>query len=1025
MDFVNTTPAGEKKDMSSEMLPAYHPAAVEAAWDAWWTKAGYYAGNAPAAEAAGEGGRFVMVIPPPNVTGSLHLGHALTSAVEDCMTRWNRMRGRPTLWLPGTDHAGIATQAVVEKRLAKERGVSRHDLGREAFVKEVWAWKETYGSRITSQQRHLGISADWGRERFTMDPMLSTAVQEAFVRLSEMGLVYRDTKLVNWCCRLKTAISDIEVEYIDLEKRTRLPVPGHDPAKTYEFGVITSFAYKVAARADGSVPAPGSGEEEIVVATTRPETMLGDVAVAVHPDDARYKALHGARLIHPFFPDRVVTVITDGELVDPAFGTGAVKITPAHDPNDYKCGKKHGLAFITVINESGAINEAGGPFAGMMRFDARLAVLKALEERGLLRGKADNKMRLGLCSRSGDVIEPLIKPQWYVKCAGMAKAAADAVRGGELRILPAMHESTWFSWLDNIQDWCISRQLWWGHRIPAYFVTVAGAPAGDDADPKHWVVGRTEEEARAAAAARFGCAPEAVSLRQDEDVLDTWFSSGLFPFATLGWPNTEHPDFKAFYPNTILETGHDILFFWVARMVMMGITLTGQLPFKTVYLHAMVRDKYGRKMSKSLGNVIDPMEVIAGCDLETLHSKVREGNLPAKEVETAIKGQKLDFPDGIPECGADALRFGLLAYTVQGRDVNLDINRVVAYRQFCNKLWNATRFALAHLAPGKYEAPPLLDMIDELAGSEALATRDRWILSRLAYTVTAVTGMLGEYDFGRAAQALYDFWLYDLCDYYLELLKPLMNGDAGAASAAGGDVATAQRLSRMTLHLCLDMGLKLLHPFMPFVTEELWQRLPGRGKPWRAGEGGAADPPSIMIAPWPTLPASLRRAEVEAQFEAFQGAVRRGRALRVDADIPPSKDAVFYMAAKEGSPAAGMVADQRRDLMTLLRASDIHVVPTSAEVEEGCSAATVNESLSVHLLLKGLINPAAEVEKLSKRVANLAKELERVTKKMAAASYKDKVPEDVQVADAEAVRNLTGQIEVLEGLKASYAKWSA
>jgi valyl-tRNA synthetase len=453
------------------------------------------------------------------------------------MTRFNRMQGKPTLWLPGTDHAGIATQAVVEKRLAKEKGITRHDLGRDAFVKEVWSWKEVYGSKITQQQRCLGISVDWSRERFTMDPMLSKAVQEAFIRLSEKGLVYRDTKLVNWCCRLKTAISDIEVDYMDIEKRTRIAVPGHDPSRTYEFGVLTSFAYKVMD--------PATPDEEIVVATTRPETMLGDVAVAVHPEDARYKHLHGKRLIHPFFPDRVMTVITDAELVDPTFGTGAVKITPAHDPNDYKCGKKHGLQFITVFDEDGKINHNGGKeFAGMMRFDARWAVTKALEEKGLFRGKADNKMRLGLCSRSGDVIEPLIKPQWYVSCGTMAKQAADAVRSGELKIVPDNHKQTWFQWLDNIQDWCISRQLWWGHRIPAYLVTIAGAETpGDDADPKYWVVGRTEEDAKKQAAERFGVDESKISLRQDEDVLDTWFSSGLFPFATMGWPDDKHPDF--------------------------------------------------------------------------------------------------------------------------------------------------------------------------------------------------------------------------------------------------------------------------------------------------------------------------------------------------------------------------------------------------------------------------------------------------------------------------------------------------
>lgn len=652
---VDLTVPGTKKDVSGEMLPAYHPQVVEAAWDSWWNAQGYFTADPATAEAAGEEGRFVMVIPPPNVTGSLHLGHALTSSIEDCLARWARMRGLPVVWLPGTDHAGIATQTVVEKRLQKERGLSRHDLGREAFMGEVWKWKETYGDRITTQLRRLGVSTDWSRERFTMDEQCSRSVQEAFVRLHEDGLVYRDNRLVNWCCMLRSAISDIEVDYVEIEKRTFRPVPGHDASKKYEFGVLTSFAYKLADDVEGG---------EIIVATTRIETMLGDAAIAVHPNDPRYTALHGKHVIHPF-DGRRIPIICDADLVDMSFGSGAVKITPAHDPNDFICGKKHGLTFLTVIAEDGRIvSTAPAPFAGLMRYDAREAVVKALDAVGLLRGKVDNKMRLGVCSRTGDVIEPLMKPQWYVKCDTMAAKACDAVRSGALRIEPKDHEKTWFHWMENIKDWCVSRQLWWGHRIPAYKIAIAGRPPLDDAQA--WVIARSKEEAASMAAKTHGCDVSAISLTQDEDVLDTWFSSGLFPFSTMGWPNTEHPDYKAFYPNTMLETGWDILFFWVARMVMMGTQLTGKLPFKTVYLHAMVRDKYGRKMSKSLGNVVDPLEVIFGCELEALEAKIREGNLAPKEIETALKSQRTDFPDGIPECGADALRFGLLAYTIQG-----------------------------------------------------------------------------------------------------------------------------------------------------------------------------------------------------------------------------------------------------------------------------------------------------------------------------------------------------------------------
>ncbi len=503
-------------------------------------------------------------------------------------------------------------------------GVTRHELGREAFVKKVWEWKEQYGSRICQQERFLGASCDWSREAFTMDENLSRAVTEAFVRFHEDGLLYRDTRLINWSCALQSALSDIEVDFIDIEQPTKLKVPNHTAQADYEFGTITSFAYKVF-----------GSDEEIVVATTRLETMLGDTAVAVHPNDPRYTHLHGKMLAHPFV-DRKIPIVTDDVLVDMSFGTGAVKVTPAHDPNDYTCGKRHGLDFIIVLTEDGKIASNGGQFAGMMRYDARIAMEKELQTLGLYRGKEVNKMRLGLCSRSGDIIEPMLTPQWYVNCTSMAKRAVDAVRQGELKILPSFHESTWYGWLDNIRDWCVSRQLWWGHRIPAYFARLVTEDRQliDSNDPQHshrWFVARTEALAHTLAAEALGVEEEQIVLTQDEDVLDTWFSSGLFPFSVFGWPEVTD-DFKAFFPTTLLETGGDILFFWVARMVMMSLHLTDRLPFKTVYLHAMVRDKYGNKMSKSLGNVIDPLEVINGCTLDDLLQKIAEGNLAEKEV---------------------------------------------------------------------------------------------------------------------------------------------------------------------------------------------------------------------------------------------------------------------------------------------------------------------------------------------------------------------------------------------------------
>ena len=535
--FIDDTPAGEKKRFEGVSPPAYQPAYVEAAWQAWWEKCGYYAPNVEQALKTRQEDKFVMVIPPPNVTGSLHLGHALTTAIEDTLTRWHRMKGKVTLWVPGTDHAGIATQSVVEKRLKKESNLTRHELGRTEFLKRVWEWKETYGGKITNQIRCLGASVDWGRESFTMDSNLSRAVNEAFVRFSEAGLVYRGKRLNSWSCALQSALSDIEVDVLEIDEPVMLAVPGHALRDKYEFGTILSFAYAV----------DGLEGQEIVVATTRLETMLGDVAVAVHPDDPRYTHLYGRMLVHPFC-DRKIPIICDPVLVDMTFGTGAVKVTPAHDQNDYNCGKRNGLEMIIMLTGDGRIAANGGKFAGMMRYDARIAIQEELTRMGMFRGREANKMKLGRCSRTSDIIEPMLTSQWYVNCASMAQRSIAAVRTGALKILPEMHEATWYYWLENIRDWCVSRQLWWGHRIPAYFCRVLGeAPLDrdDEANLKRWFVARTEDAARAAAAAALGVDAASLVLEQDEDVLDTWFSSGLFPFSVFGWPN-DTPDFR--YP---------------------------------------------------------------------------------------------------------------------------------------------------------------------------------------------------------------------------------------------------------------------------------------------------------------------------------------------------------------------------------------------------------------------------------------------------------------------------------------------
>ena len=625
-------------DLSHPIEGSYEPSVVESGWTEWWVKSKCF--HAVNSEEKGEEkveekgeklGRarcirldksYTIVIPLPNVTGSLHIGHCLFVATQDALIRYKRMKGFNTLWIPGTDHAGISTQTAVEKSIMRSEGKTRHDLGREAFIERVWDWKEEYGGRIISQLSRMGSSLDLDRTFFTLDPPRYEAVMEGFCRLYEKGIIYRDNRLVNWCCHLQTALSDIEVEHIEVTKPTRLKVPGYE--NEILVGVMTDFAYKFK-----------DSEEEIIIATTRPETMLGDTAVAVHPDDPRYQHLIGRELVHPFIPERKMKIIADPILVDMKFGTGAVKVTPGHDPNDFLCGKRNHLQFVNILTNAGMMNSNAGPmFEGMKRFDARGKVIQELTKMNLLRGKRDHPMSIGRCERTNDLIEPVIKPQWWVGCEEMAKRAVNVVKNEELKILPPHYKQTWYSWLENIRDWCISRQLWWGHRIPAYLCTVKDIiPLPDEANPQHWVCGRSENEAMQNAVKKFKTTPENITLSQDPDVLDTWFSSGIIPFSSLFWPNTEHPDYKEFFPTDVLETGHDILFFWVARMVMMSLTLTDKLPFHTVYLHMLIRDPHGAKMSKIKGNVIDPLEVINSCTLQTLLQKLDESVLTEKEIK--------------------------------------------------------------------------------------------------------------------------------------------------------------------------------------------------------------------------------------------------------------------------------------------------------------------------------------------------------------------------------------------------------
>jgi len=1045
-EYTSNTKHGEKKDTKCPLPDAYSPKYVEAAWYAWWEKSGFFKpeyGRKNVKDVPKEG-VFMMVIPPPNVTGKLHLGHALTNSVEDAITRYERQCGKMALWNPGCDHAGIATQVIVEKKLTREQGISRHDLGREKFVSKVWEWKEDYGGRIYNQLRSLGSSVDWDRACFTMDPKMVKAVTEAFVRMHEDGTIYRSNRLVNWSCSLRSAISDIEVDKVELTGRTLMSVPGYKDK--VEFGVIVSFAYKVE-----------DSDDEIVVATTRLETMLGDTAVAVHPEDPRYKHLHGKFVKHPFV-DRRIPIVQD-TFVERDFGTGAVKITPAHDPNDYECGKRCNLKFINIFTDEGLVVEGCGKFSGMKRFDARKAVQEEMVKLGLYRETKDNPMVVPVCSRSKDIVEPIIKPQWYVKCDDMAKKAMQAVDSGELKIIPDSHKKTWNYWMEGMRDWCISRQLWWGHRIPAYKVTVKGKTSEGEV----WVSGRTEEEAKNKAVKQMKVSESDIILEQDPDVLDTWFSSGLFPFSIFGWPD-KTDELDVFYPGTLLETGHDIIFFWVARMVFFGQKLLGKLPFKTVFLHAMVRDAHGRKMSKSLGNTIDPMDVIFGISLDKLHESLIGSNLDPREIEKAKAGQKQDYPNGIPECGTDALRFALCAYTAQGRDINLDVLRVQGYRFFCNKLWNATKFALMYLGsdfrpekglvqkmvknvvanksgndfralPSKDElrtdsgltmlnsvvqgtaflsgAKPTktdLEAMNHLGESpyyfkyqalakwyhrmnamstaekkalpagkgilnqtpSALTPMDRWILSRLAYAVETCHSGFQSYNFPQATTALYNFWLYELCDVYLEYLKPIFQGsDSGAILTA-----------RHVLYMCLDVGLRLISPFMPFISEELFQRLPR----WNESE-----PPSIMVTPFPKLEdINFRNVEVEEEVKFIQKVASVVRSTRADYNLPNKTRTELYLQVF-CNESAKILEKYTSAIETLATCSKV-VVTNSPPA--GCAILTVSDKVSAHLNLRGHIDPSKEMEKLDKKKLTLNSQIDKLKK---LTEVKDsKMPEEVR-----------------------------
>ncbi|WP_236209312.1 valine--tRNA ligase [Pseudomonas tohonis] len=943
------------------MDKTYQPHAIESSWYQTWEKNNYFAPQ-------GSGEPYTIMIPPPNVTGSLHMGHGFNNAIMDALIRFRRMQGRNTLWQPGTDHAGIATQMVVERQLAAQ-GVDRHDLGREKFLEKVWEWKEQSGGTITRQIRRLGSSVDWSRERFTMDDGLSEAVKEAFVRLHDDGLIYRGKRLVNWDTKFHTAISDLEVE-------------SHD-----EKGHLWNLRYPLA---DGLKTA--DGKDHLVVATTRPETLLGDSAVAVHPEDERYKALIGQFVVLPLVGRRIPIVADD--YCDPEFGTGCVKITPAHDFNDYEVGKRHDLPLINIFDKNaavlataqvfhldGSVNDAfdgslPAAYAGLDRFEARKRIVADIEALGLLEKIDDHALKVPKGDRSGTVIEPWLTDQWYVSTKPLAEKAIAVVESGEIQFVPKQYENMYFSWMRDIQDWCISRQLWWGHRIPAWY---------DEAGNVY--VGRDEAEVRA----KHDLGDTA--LRQDDDVLDTWFSSGLWTFSTLGWP--EQTDFlKTFHPTDVLVTGFDIIFFWVARMIMLSTHLTGQIPFKTVYVHGLVRDGQGQKMSKSKGNVLDPLDIVDGITLDALLEKRTSGMMQPKLAEKIAKQTRAEFPEGINSFGTDALRFTFCSLASTGRDIKFDMGRVEGYRNFCNKLWNAANFVTENT-----------DGQDTGVNGEAveLSSVDRWIISQLQRTEAEVTRHLDAFRFDLATQALYEFVWDEYCSWYLELVKPVLWDENAPIER--------QRGTRRTLVRVLEVILRLAHPFMPFITEEIWQRIKGQ-----AGVSGD----TLMLQPWPVANETRIDAAAEGDIEWVKTLMLGVRQIRGEMKISMAKR-IDVVLANAGAEDLRRLADNGPLLNKLAKFESVRVL--AAGEEAPMSATALVGDMQVLVPMAGLIDKEAELARLDKEIQRLDGEVKRVGGKLANEGFVAKAPAEVldkeraKLAEAEqALAKLAEQREKIANL---------
>ncbi|MCP4408445.1 MAG: valine--tRNA ligase [Gammaproteobacteria bacterium] len=911
------------------MDKTYNPHSIEQHWYQTWEEQGHFAPT-------GKGEPYCIMIPPPNVTGTLHMGHAFQDTLMDALTRYHRMQGDNTLWQPGTDHAGIATQMVVERQLNAE-GKSRHDLGREQFVQRVWDWKQHSGNTITRQLRRMGTSVDWSRERFTMDEGLSRAVQEVFVQLYDEGLIYRGKRLVNWDPVLHTALSDLEV------------ISGE------EQGHMWHMRYPLS---------DGSGH--LIVATTRPETMLGDTAVAVHPDDTRYRKLIGKQVVLPL-TERTIPVIAD-EYVDPEFGSGCVKITPAHDFNDYAIGERHALPMINLFTIDARLNDnAPAVYRGMDRYQAREHIVEDLKAQGLMEKIEDHQLMVPRGDRSHAVIEPYLTDQWYVKIAPLAEPAIQAVDDGRIEFIPANWSKTYFEWMRNIEDWCISRQLWWGHRIPAWY----------DAQGNIYVA-HSEEQARS----KYGLDAQ-IQLTQDEDVLDTWFSSALWPFSTLDWPY-EAEALKTFYPTSVLVTGFDIIFFWVARMIMMGLKFMGDVPFRQVYIHGLVRDTDGQKMAKSKGNVLDPIDLIDGIELQALVEKRTSGLMQPQMAKKIEQATRRHYPNGIPAFGTDALRFTFAALASTGRDIKFDLNRIEGYRNFCNKLWNAARYVLMNTQgedTGLNSTPV------------ALSLPDRWILSRLQILIEEVRRHLDNYRFDLASSAIYNFTWHDYCDWYLEFSKPILLAKDSNAEALRG--------TRRTLVGVLETLLRIIHPLMPFISEEIWQQVaPLAGK---SGE-------TIQLQPYPHADESNIDHSAISEMGWVKDFIMGPRRIRSEMDIPPGK--VLPILIQNWDQEDQQRYARNASFITRLAKLEKPIWLDNSQPPE--SATALVDEMRILIPLAGLIDKTAELARLEKELNKLRGNLQKSEAKLQNINFVERAPAPVVEKERTRVAKMRSSMEQLQ-----------